>query len=436
MAKVDFKVLSTAKGRTAPIYVRFISGRNIDLKVKTPIKVYPKHWSNSTRSFKQRILFDELFTEKERAEIEQDLRGLNNHIHKEFNKLSQSGMTATKEWLLNAIDKYFNKTSGKEENFNQYIDRFIREAEAGQRLYEHNGRIKRYEKNSIKAFRGFKSQFDAYQSEKRVKLNYGDITTDFYDKFVGWFTAKGYSNNTIGRHIKHLKSLMRSARDEGLHNNQEIERKKFRVLRERVQNIYLSEAELRAMFKLDLSGNRAYELARDVFLIGCYTAQRFGDYSRIKPENIKTMGGNKVLDLTQQKTGERVIIPIDPTLDHLLQKYNYHVPKIWEQKLNLHIKEVGRLAGITEHMQLEKIQGGMKVQTSVAKCDLIKTHTARRSACTNMYLAGIPTIDIMKFSGHKTEKEFLTYIAVDKEQTATNLAGHPYFNKPVMKVAK
>ena len=41
---------------------------------------------------------------------------------------------------------------------------------------------------------------------------------------------------------------------------------------------------------------------------------------------------------------------------------------------------------------------------SVDKCDLVKTHTARCSGATNMYLAGILTIAIMKITGHKTEK--------------------------------
>jgi hypothetical protein len=68
------------------------------------------------------------------------------------------------------------------------------------------------------------------------------------------------------------------------------------------------------------------------------------------------------------------------------------------------------------------------------KKDLIKTHTARRTGCSLMYLAGIPVIDIMKVSGHKTEKEFLKYIKVGKEETAINLASHPYFNQSNLKV--
>lgn len=61
------------------------------------------------------------------------------------------------------------------------------------------------------------------------------------------------------------------------------------------------------------------------------------------------------------------------------------------------------------------------------KYELIKTHTARRTGCTNMYLAGIPVIDIMKISGHKTEKEFMKYIKVSKLETAQNLSRHPCF---------
>lgn len=61
------------------------------------------------------------------------------------------------------------------------------------------------------------------------------------------------------------------------------------------------------------------------------------------------------------------------------------------------------------------------------KCELVKTHTARRSGATNMYLAGIPTIAIMKITGHKTEKEFMKYIKITEEQTAMELMNHPYF---------
>ena len=49
---------------------------------------------------------------------------------------------------------------------------------------------------------------------------------------------------------------MRAAREEGLHDNGAIESRKFRVLTADVENIYLTESEIRAIATLDLSKNR------------------------------------------------------------------------------------------------------------------------------------------------------------------------------------
>lgn len=436
MAAIKLIVKSKEKTRLATVYLRLIDGRSTDIMIPIPIKIYPEYWSNTTQAFKQRILFNEVFTEKEKVDIETTLRKLKEHILNQFNKNALSGATPSKEWLKLVIERYFNNSVTKEETLNQFIDRFIKEIESGERTYTHNNDNKRYELGSIKNFKGFKVQFDAFQKEKRIKLNFNSINLDFYDEFVKYFIKKDYSLNTIGRHIKNLKTLMRLAMDEGLHSNTEINRKKFKVMKTSVDNVYLTESELKRIKELDLSKDRVLDIARDVFLIGCYTAQRFSDFSRITPDNIKDLEDTKVIDMIQKKTRERVIIPIKPELDQILKKYNYQVPKTWEQKVNLHIKTVGEMAKISEMIEVEKIKGGFKVKSKVPKNELIKTHTARRTGCTLMYLAGIPAIDIMKISGHKTEREFLNYIKVTKEQTAQSLAKHPYFMKSDLKIAE
>lgn len=74
-----------------------------------------------------------------------------------------------------------------------------------------------------------------------------------------------------------------------------------------------------------------------------------------------------------------------------LEKYDNRLPKTYEQKVNHLIKEIAREAGITEKVEVSYIENGEKKSRQVEKCDLVKTHTARRSGATNMYLAGIPT---------------------------------------------
>ena len=91
---------------------------------------------------------------------------------------------------------------------------------------------------------------------------------------------------------------MRAAREEGLHDNGLIESRKFRVLTAEVENIYLTESEICAIAEVDLKGDKHKSIARDIFLVGCYTAQRFSDYSTINEGNIRTLdSGQKVIAL-------------------------------------------------------------------------------------------------------------------------------------------
>jgi len=366
----------------------------------------------------------------QRNEVEQGLKDIKSYIDRELSLLHAKGKPINRECVAELIRKFHCKESANEETLTHYIKRYIKEIENGDRLHDHNKYhvLKRYDEGTVKSYKGFEFQWNEFR--KKRKLNFNDITLDLYLEFVKFFIKKNYSPNTIGRHIKHLKSILRAAREEGLHSNTAFENKDFRVTRMPVQNIYLTEDEIRRMFDLPLEGFD--EKVRDLFLIGCYTAQRFSDYKRINPDMLGTLpNGTRSIELIQKKTGTKVVIPIRPELDYLLKKYNYHSPKASEQKVNDHIKEIARVAKIADPVAIEKTRGGLRKSETQSKCDLIMTHTARRSGCTNMFKAGIPTIEIMKISGHQTEKEFLKYILIDEEETAERLSVHPYFNQPV-----
>ena len=66
----------------------------------------------------------------------------------------------------------------------------------------------------------------------------------------------------------------------------------------------------------------------------------------------------------------------------------------------------------------------------------VSSHTARRSFSTNLFLESFPTIEIMKITGHKTEKSFLKYIRVSKLDTAKRLNTHikAMWSKKLLKV--
>ncbi len=393
------------------------------LKYPTGKSIKPVYWiDNPTYRAKQTKYFDH-------DTFNTGLDNIEGAVKKVHGELLNKGDRPTPDNIRAALDIELNRNRRDDlpKTLNRYIDRFIKECESGARTTE---KKTRYSKGSIKNLKAFKVILDTYQQKKHRRLNFDSITLDFYEDFITYLNKKNYSPNTLGRVIKHLKLIMRAARDQGLHNNTEFERRAFKTPGVEVTNIYLNEAELKAMYDLDLSG--PLEKARDIFLIGCYTAQRFGDYSRIRTEQIK----DGFIELLQQKTGNKVVIPIRPELDALLKKYGYDVPRTYEQKLNRDIKEVGKLAGIDQPVNIEQIKGGLKVETTRPKYEFIKTHTARRSGCTNMFEAGLNTLVIMKISGHKTEKEFLKYIKITEKQAAERAAKHPYFTGSPLKVAK
>jgi len=344
----------------------------------------------------------------------------------------------TPEILREMFDKDFRPKVSEQEQpkgmtLNSYIDKYIQEISSGKRLTEEGTLFK---PNTFKNFNSFKAKFDQYQEDNRTKLDFQHITIDFHSKFQGYFTEKGYKQNTIGRHIKTLKTIMKAAKDEGFHNNTEFESKKFTAPRVKVDNVYLTEVELKKIADLDLSGTPHLDKVRDVFLAGCYTALRYSDYSRLNETNIKTLeDGTKLINLYPGKVGGMGFIPMKPELLDILAKYNFRLPKTYEQKVNKGIKLIAEQAGITELCLIRSIVGGEKVTESKPKCKLITSHTARRTGATLMYLAKIPTVQIMMITGHSTEREFLGYIKITGEENAKILSKHEYFIGSSLKVS-
>ena len=78
-------------------------------------------------------------------------------------------------------------------------------------------------------------------------------------------------------------------------------------------------------------------------------------------------------------------------------------------------------------INVKKLEDGKKVSVKAPKFELISSHTARRSFATNAYLQNVPTISIMKITGHRTEKSFLKYIKISQEDNANKLISHPFF---------
>jgi len=276
-------------------------------------------------------------------------------------------------------------------------------------------------RGSLNNYAAVTKHLKEYQAYSKYKVDFDTINLEFFYSYVSYLkNNKKLSVNTIAKDISILKVFMGEAVDLEYTDNIKFRHKKFSYNEEETENVYLTEDELAQLYQLKIT-NKKLEEVRDLFIFGAWVGLRFSDFSNIKPENIVQMKGDHFIKMITQKTKDPVIIPCNPVVMEIFEKYADRpnkLPKtISNQKFNDYIKEVCKLANFDE-------KGRVSSKPEKILADLVSSHTARRSFATNYYLQGFPTIDLMKITGHKTERSFLKYIRVSKLDTAKRLSAH------------
>ena len=264
----------------------------------------------------------------------------------------------------------------------------------------------------------------------------------FYYEYTAYLKGKDYSINSIGKCIKELKTILRAAESEGYEVNEKYKDKRFKGTRVEVDSIYLTNSDLKKIMEVNLSSHgMGYEHARDIFMVGVWTAQRISDYNNISRDCIKQhtilkeVEGRQVIkefmtvEIRQKKTGTKISIPVSSELKSILEKYNYHLPHLEDQVLNRYIKEICRLAGLDELIEIHNTRGGVIKKEFKQKWELVQSHTARRTGATLMYLSGMDFYDIMRITGHTSPTMLKKYIKADSIEVADKITDkYTYFD--------
>jgi hypothetical protein len=261
---------------------------------------------------------------------------------------------------------------------------------------------------------------EGYVKKKNLALTWESFNLDFYESFVDYLYGLKHNDNTVGKYIRKLKHLISEAFERNLHTNLSFKKKGFKAPSAEVDEIYLNEAEIIQYYNTDLKDFPNWkELTESKmrFVFDCWVGLRFGDLTRINPNQVQKGLNGPILRVVTEKTGEEVLIPFHPLAEEIWNYWQKNPPKkIDNPTFNEHIKTIAEKAGFDELVQKRNtIKGQVTIQW-VKKFEMVKAHTARRSFATNCYLMKIPTRTIMAITGHRTEKAFLKYIRVTKDQ--------------------
>lgn len=264
------------------------------------------------------------------------------------------------------------------------------------------------------------------QGFKPGAIPFDSINIQFKKDFINWRyeNSKAKSQNTINKDFGCIKNVLKQAYNEGLHTNTIFRDEGFSVKTVKTSIFALSEYEVNKLHEYDFSDNKRLERVRDWFLISCWSALRWSDFSSISPEHIIKDGVDYFLRKKTIKTGELVFIPIDKRLFTMLEKYGFKSIDISNQKFNDYIKEVFEVAGITDNIILDTNYKGVDKEVTKRKCDVVSAHDGMRTWATINYLNGYPIGLLMQVTGHTMESTFLSYVGaspLDKARKLTKL---------------
>lgn len=249
------------------------------------------------------------------------------------------------------------------------------------------------------------------------------VSEHLFEEFVYYLQAeRNLMSSTVKGTVQRVKSMLQKASNAGHDVNRTFRDFSFRD--DEIDTVFLTKNEIARVYYYE-NLTRAQEEVRDLFVLGCMTGLRYSDYSRLTAENF--IDGKIVIRTKKTKTP--VQIPMHPFVREIVKKYDGGVPRQKTiQHFNFALKQICKQIGLNEIVPYERRIGLNFVCTMRPKWQLISSHTARRSAATNMYLDGIPTYRIMLLTGHKTENAFFRYVRITREENAMALSGHKFFN--------
>jgi site-specific recombinase XerD len=381
-----------------------------------------------------------LLTVSEVAEINAKLQGVINDIADVEKRFKLDKTAFSPQMVIDTLKELKQPETKKDlpgTNLIAFINQFVIDS-AGT-----------HKPGTLKVYSGLAVHLSNFEKSRSVKLSFESIDVPMLRSFhsflaevkhqttkLGKDIERNMNNVTAAKQMSTLKTLLNYARTlYKLPVNPDY--RDFKVSRKdsEFEVITVTQDEFMAIYNFDFSDNKCLDQQRDVFCFSCATGLRYSDLDQLRREHIRK---DNTIRMTASKTGQKLVIPLNPISHSILQKYAgmlKPLPVISNQKTNDYIKEIGELAGIDTPIEKVRTRGVKKISVVFKKYQLLSIHVGRKSFVTLSLQKGAAVQDVMSLSGHTTFKAFKRYVDVNDNQKKTVMAT-AWGEVPVLKVAK
>ncbi|HVM86679.1 MAG TPA: tyrosine-type recombinase/integrase [Puia sp.] len=257
--------------------------------------------------------------------------------------------------------------------------------------------------------------------EKNYWKRFYRIFTDYLYDDLGCF------DNYVGSVIKDIRTFFNYlTKDRNLtigsfHQN-------FYIRKENIQILTLQPEQLESLIHTTVFDNNSRKTmlkVRDVFVAGCSVALRYSDLINLNRSNLQVYNGQYYLVTQSKKTNIYTQIKLPEYVVKIFkqhsQKKNRLLPYFNLAQLDKHLKKLAEQMGWVQEVVKTRQKRGkaiviykdVKTMTNYRFCDLVSSHTMRRTAITTMLRLGMPEHLVRKISGHAPNSiEFHKYVSV------------------------
>jgi site-specific recombinase XerD len=382
---------------------------------RTDVKLYPQSWDAETQ---KAIYLDKKNAKKLLPALNYDLLPTSREIEDANSRLYELSVLITEietrfkmdrvpfssQMVIDKLNEQVKATTKKEVKSNVLFE-FMEKYLADHKMSREPG--------SLSVYRALKNHLQNYCKLSGRKVTFENIDYSFFQSFQNYLIDRaGLNNTTVAKQLSTVKTFLNYARKQGV--DVSMKYKDFKIKRENLEVIALTNQEFETLFNMDLSGNKRLAQIRDVFCFACATGLRYSDLNQLKPEHIK----NEEIKLTVKKTKELLTIPLNSYSKAILRRYQEMVrplPVISNQNMNYAVKELCKLAEIDEPVEIVRFRGVKREAITYKKYELISVHTGRKTFCTLSLEKGMSAEVVMSISGHKDYKSFKRYVKVTEE---------------------
>lgn len=319
------------------------------------------------------------------------------------------------------------------------FQQFIKASYKGNRVKPDGSRIKKQTVDNYGYVLRYLQEFEIVQGEpvrirvikgenKRLFNSERNYWRKFYERFTHFlYHKKNCFDNYVGTVIKTIRIFFNWLNwEKGIKTGDFY--KSFYVCYEEVPIITLMPEQLQFLindstFHDSLSG--PLRKAKDVFVFGCTVALRVSDLFNIKFSDVEKIGPATYLPVKTIKTGAIVRIKLPAYAVEIVAQFRRQArnrktifPPIPRTRFNNQIKAIAAAAGWQQETGKQRTKRGIASEITMSAgdhkyrfCNLVSSHTMRRTAITTMLMMGMKEHVVKQISGHTNDsKSFYRYV--------------------------